>query len=327
MKRSFQAIILVGALVLPAFSQAQKLEKLRVTFASMNSIYYPHFIAVARGYYREEGLEIEIIKAGGGVATPALAAGEVQFSTSSGSALAGILRGLPLKVVYVNIDRPLYWIYTNKPDIRTVSDLKGKRLAIQSRGDTMEVAASHVLRKYGVDPVRDVVWTAVGTGANRLGALQAGAVETAILAFADRLMARQEGKLSEVIDLGREVKMLYTGLATSERLLRERTDLVRGFLRATLKGREFFRAYKDDSLRIGEKYDRQGSWEVRGADYDATLQVMSPNGDEDAETQKKDIEASKSLLKITADIPPEKVFDFGFVRAVYQELRAKGWKP
>ena len=327
MERFLQVAVLVSALVFPSVSQAQKLEKIRVTLASMNSIYYPHFIAVAKGYYRDEGLEIEIIKAGGGVATPALAAGEIQFSTSSGSALAGIIRGLPLKVVYVNIDRPLYWVYTNRPEIRTVADLKGKRLAIQSRGDTMEVAASHVLRQNGLDPVRDVIWVAVGTGANRLSALQAGAIETAVLAFADRVMAQQEGKLREVVDLGREVRMLYTGLATSDRLLKERNELARGFIRATVKGREFFKAYKEESLRIGEKYDRQGTSEVRSADFDATLKVMSAGGEEDLETQKKDIESSKTLLKIAAEIAPERVFDFNAVRSVYQELKAKGWRP
>jgi len=321
-------VSLLFLLVSAGAADSQKLEKVRVTFASMGAIYYPHFIAVGKGYYREEGIEIEIIKAGGGVATPALASGEVQFSTSSGSALAGIIRGLPLKVVYVNVDRPLYWIFTNRAEIKTIADLKGKRLAIQSRGDTMELAASQVLRKYGLDPVRDVIWMAVGTGANRLSALQSGAVETAVLAFTDQLIARQEAlKLSEVADLGKEVQMLYTGLAAPDRLLKERADLVRGFLRATVKGREFFKVHKEESLRIGEKYERQASPEIGRADYDATLQVMSPYGEEDLATQNKDIEASKNLLKVAVEVPPERVFDFSLVREVYQELKAKGWRP
>src|ERR1700752_4226053 len=112
-------------------AQPPKLEDIRVSVASFGVIYYPHFIAKELNFYQEEGLNIEIIAMPGGLATQALVAGDLQFSTSSGSSLNASLRG--------------------------------KSIGVASRGDTMEGAANLLLRKYGMDPARDVTWIALGT--------------------------------------------------------------------------------------------------------------------------------------------------------------------
>jgi ABC-type nitrate/sulfonate/bicarbonate transport system substrate-binding protein len=83
----------------PSFGQSVKFEDLRVSFASFGVIYYPHFVAKELGYYRDEGLNVEIIAMPGGLATQALVAGDLHFSTSSGSSLNASLRGIKLKVV------------------------------------------------------------------------------------------------------------------------------------------------------------------------------------------------------------------------------------
>jgi NitT/TauT family transport system substrate-binding protein len=316
-------LLLLGSF--PGAAQTPKLEDLRVSFASFGVIYYPHFIAKELGYYRDEGLNIEIIAMPGGIATRALVAGDLHFSTSSGSSLNASLRDIKLKVVYVNLDRPLYKLLSWRDEIRKVTDLKGRGIAVASRGDTMEGAANLMLRKHGLDPVRDVIWVALGTD-GRATSLVAKAVDSAVLGFADshRLLTRNF-PVHEVSNIGREIKMLYTGLATTEELVAKRPDLVRRFLRATVKGREFLRRNKAQALALGKKYDR-GPDDVRQADYDATLELMTAEGMEDLETQKSDIEIAKRMLAIQKEVPPEQIFDFRFVREVYKELREIGWE-
>ena len=107
----------------------------------------------------------------GGLATQALVAGDLHFSTSSGSSLNASLRGIKLKVVYVNLDRPLYRLWSWRDEIRKVTDLRGRAIGVASRGDTMEGAANLLLRKYGMDPMRDVIWVASGNAAGRLTSL------------------------------------------------------------------------------------------------------------------------------------------------------------
>src|SRR5688572_24746597 len=100
-----QIITSLGLAICPApgLAQTPNLENLRVSFASFGVIYYPHFVAKELGYYRDEGLNVEIIVMPGGLATQALVAGDLHFSTSSGSSLNASLRGIKLKVVYVNL--------------------------------------------------------------------------------------------------------------------------------------------------------------------------------------------------------------------------------
>ena len=309
----------------PLFGQSAKLEDLRVSYASSGVIYYPNFLAKELGYYRDEGLNVEFIAMPGGLATQALVAGDLHFSTSAGSSLNASLRGIRLKVVYVNLDRPLYKILSWRDDIRKVPDLRGKGIGIASRGDTMEGAANLILRKYNMDPVRDVIWVALGTG-GRVTSLAAKTVDSAVLGFADSLRMQTRGfQVHEVVNIGQEIKMLYMGLATTEETVVKRPELVRRFLRATVKGREFLKRNKAQSLVLGKKYDKSPD-DVRSADYDATMEMMTADGTEDAETQRSDIEIAKRMLKVQKDVPVEQIFDFRFTREVYKELRELGWE-
>ncbi|HYA28948.1 MAG TPA: ABC transporter substrate-binding protein [Acidobacteriota bacterium] len=319
-------VLFLVAWTAPGRAQTAKLENLRVSFASFGVIYYPHFVAKELGFYRDEGLEVEIIAMPGGLATQALVAGDLHFSTSSGSSLNASLRGIKLKVVYVNLDRPLYKILSWRDDIRKVTDLRGKGIGVASRGDTMEGAANLMLRKYGMDPLRDVFWVALGTS-GRVTSLAAKTVDSAVLGFADSLRMQSRGfQVHEVANIGKEIKMLYTGLAASEETVVKRPDLVRRFLRATVKGREFVKRFKTQSLALGKKYDRSPD-DVRTADYDATMEMMTADGTEDAETQKSDIEIAKRMLGIQGkEIATEQIFDFRFTREVYKELRDLGWE-
>ena len=193
-----------------------------------------------------------------------------------------------------------------------------------TEGDTLEGAANLLLRKHGMDPLRDVVWIALGTS-GRLPSLISKNVDSAVLGFADSHLLQTRGHpVHEVANLGREIKMLYTGLATTEELIAKRPDLVRRFVRATVKGREFLKRFKSQSLVLGKKYDRSAD-DVRSADYDATMELMTADGTEDLETQKSDIEIGRRALGIQKEVAPQQVFDFRSVREVYKELREVGW--
>jgi ABC-type nitrate/sulfonate/bicarbonate transport system substrate-binding protein len=151
-------------------------------------------------------------------------------------------------------------------------------------------------------------------------------VDSAVLGFADSLTMQSRGfAVHEVANIGKEIKMLYTGLAVSEDLMIKRPDLVRRFIRATVKGREFVKRFKAQTLALGKKYDRAPD-DVRNADYDATMEMMTADGTEDLETQKSDIEIAKRMLGVQKDVASEQIFDFRFTREVYKELRDLGWE-
>jgi hypothetical protein len=78
------------------------------------------------------------------------------------------------------------------------------------------------------------------------------------------------------------------------------------------------------SLALGKKYDRAPD-DVRNADYDATMEMMTADGTEDLETQKSDIDIGRRFLGVQKEIPTDQVFDFRLTHEVYKELREIGW--
>jgi NitT/TauT family transport system substrate-binding protein len=149
-------------------------------------------VAMEKGYLREEGLNVEVVRAGGGVATPALLSGQLHFSTSAGAALSAAIRGGPLKIVYTHLSKPTYKLVSNKPEIKTVKDLIGKKVAISTFGDTGHLAALLALKKYGI-PSSSVLFIMVGTNEARAAAYKAGFVDATPLAHRDFVILGQSG--------------------------------------------------------------------------------------------------------------------------------------
>ncbi len=80
-----------------------------------------------KGYYRDEGLDVELILMSAPIASRALVSGDVEVATVGGAGLPPVLSGAPLRFVFTTYNRPMFWLF-GKPEIRGVKELKGKRL-------------------------------------------------------------------------------------------------------------------------------------------------------------------------------------------------------
>lgn len=129
--------------------------------AAISCNYGIFFTAWDKGYFREEGLEMTMIKAGGGIATPALMSGAIYYSTSSAAALSTIIKEAPLKIVFAQAEHPSVQLWSGQPHIKTLADLKGKQIGVTTRGDTNEITTRVALKAAGVDP-SSVIFTPLG---------------------------------------------------------------------------------------------------------------------------------------------------------------------
>ena len=145
---------LLGALVLlcAVASTASAVDTIRVSYATLSAAYMDHICAMAKGYLRDENLAVEVIRAPGGVATPGLMSGQFQFSSSASSSLSAGVRGGPVKIVYTNLSRPSYTLVSLRSEITSAKDLIGKKVAINSFGDTGHLSTLLYLKKMGVNP-------------------------------------------------------------------------------------------------------------------------------------------------------------------------------
>ena len=319
------AVLAAAFLFLLGITPAARAEdKVRMSVAAVTGSYMDEFVAIEKGFHREEGLSVEMIRAGGGVATQALIAGDLHFSTSAGSALGAMLRGAEIKVVYTNIDRPGYQLWSGHPDIKTLKDLVGKRVGVTSRGDTQELSVRLLLRKHGLD-ANSVAYIPVGFGATRLAALQTGTVDAVPLGAGDFAQLKQP-KGHMLGDTEKEIRFAYVGLAVPSRLLARNPNLVERFLRGVIKGREYARRYREQTIPIIGKYT-QRKREFNEIDYDTTLPVLTSEGWVGDDVLKEDVAMRAELVNVPAPADYAKFFDYSLVKKIYRELTTGGWKP
>src|SRR6266508_5303276 len=108
------ALILTGSR-----SAAQELIKVPVQIPSITPAVTAFAVARDRGYYRQEGLDVQLIVIPSALGMQALIGGNIKFSTAGGSGLLPILRGAPVRYLFTSFNRPMFWLYA-RPEIRSV---------------------------------------------------------------------------------------------------------------------------------------------------------------------------------------------------------------
>jgi ABC-type nitrate/sulfonate/bicarbonate transport system substrate-binding protein len=303
-----------------------QIETIKVAFAADAAIYGPYFIAMDKGYFAEEGLEIDMLKAGGGASTPALISGDLQYSTSATSAVSAAIQGAPLKVILTSADRVPYQMWSSTPDIRTLADLAGKPVGVQARGDTFEIATRLLLHKHRLDP-NAVIYAAIGTGNQRLVAMQTGSIAAMGLDASIIVQLKGTGFQGNMLaDFRDEVRMPYQGAATTDTELQQHRDRAKRFLRATLKGRDYFKTHRDATIDVLIKYNGV-SREANEVDYDDALPTLTEDGTVPLEDAHADALLRAQTNGIEQVPPAEQMYDYRLVREVYQELKGSGWQP
>ena len=280
-------------------------------------------IAQERGFYKEEKLNVLTIAANSSAGIQGLVGGSFDFSQILGQTSAAILHGAPLKNVMVFDTRPLFWFFGNKK-IKRLQDLKGGKLVgVSSLGANTDQMTREVLAMNGIDPRKDVVIQGTGTGAIRLAALLGGSLDAAITNPTESIVARKQG-LNELFFYGDyDLNMVSGGAALNDPMLKEKPDLVRRFLRATLRALLWFRANEKEAvarMAQGFKISRDDALGI----YKATLKSYTLDGTIARDLQEKIISFQRKQLKVEKDIAPEQVYDFTVLRALNEELKKAG---
>ena len=326
LKRLHITTILLSSLVF-LISEAQQslaIDDVKVhTSGSTSANVLIYKIAQERGFYKEEKLNVLTIAATSSAGIQGLVGGSFDFSQILGQTSAAILHGAPLKNVMVFDTRPLFWFFGSKK-IRRIQDLKGGKLVgVSSLGANTDQMTREVLAINGIDPRKDVVIQGTGTGAIRLAALLGGSLDAAITNPTESIMARKQG-LNELFFYGDyDLNIVSGGVAVTERMLKEKPELVRRFLRATVRALLWFRANEKDAIaRMAEGFKISRD-DARGI-YQATLKSYTQDGTMSRETQEKIINFQRKQLKVEAEVAPESVYDFTMLRAINDEIKKAG---
>src|SRR4051794_19819054 len=282
------------------------------------------YVARDRGYYQKEGLDVDLILMRGGVANQALIGGNVEFTTVPTAGLQAALQGAPLKVVLSTFHKPMFWLYS-RPEIHSVKELVGKKIAVSSLGAAGDSALRELLKRNGIDENREAAILAIGTTGTRLGALSTGVVDAAMMTFPQNITAAESGFRELVSFIASDIIQLQGAIVTRDALLSSDPGTVGKFLRATIRGIIYYSSNRGGTIPIlarNVKSDEALAAKV----YDLVKPALTPESILTDDLQKRVM--APLLERVNRrDVAVTRFFDFALVRKLNSELKAEGWKP
>jgi NitT/TauT family transport system substrate-binding protein len=315
-------LIFLFATFLGSEAFAQQLDKILIAYPSRSIASIDLYIAQERGFFRQEGLAADVVQVRGNIAVTALLSGEAHAVNNVGTITRALERTeMPAKVVSQSLKKNLFWLVT-KPDIRSLSELKGKVFGTTTIGGAQHLAALRLLHKAGLDPEKDITVIAAGDVPAQLQSLLSGAIQLAALSPPTIIIARDRFKLKIHGSTLEDVANLQNGLAVSEKLLRERRDLVKRMLRARARANRYFFENERGASEVLAQYLKV-DLPVALESYRLARPAFTTNGIPSDKDVEEFLRADAEFLKLREPAPAAKIYDFTIQREVNQELGIK----
>ncbi|MBM4296982.1 MAG: ABC transporter substrate-binding protein [Deltaproteobacteria bacterium] len=307
-------------------SLAQEKKNVRMVFVSLawNSE-IPFRAALARGYFKQQGLSIEpILIRGGPAAIAALVSGEVDFAAIGGAqaVFRSRARGLDLSIVGCTSSTTNYILLGDK-QTRTVENLRGKMIGVTGAGTYSEFAMRAFLKKHNINPDKDVTLRAIGGTVLRAAAIEKGIIAAAPFSPEDGVRLIKAG-YSVISNLSESLGIPQNIIVTRNEVLEKLPDLSKRVLKAYIQGMQLAKFNKREAIKAGYESGLSGDPEVVSAAYDlyapgltADLSIVSAGLQQMLD---EDIRAGLVDKNFTLD----RVVNDRILKIAQQELRAEG---
>jgi ABC-type nitrate/sulfonate/bicarbonate transport system substrate-binding protein len=307
-------------------SLAQEKKNIRMVFVSLawNSE-IPFRVALARGFFKQQGLQVEpILIRGGPAAIAALVSGQVDYAAIGGAqaVFRSKARGLDLSIIGCTSSTTNYILLGDK-QTRTVENLKGKPIGITGAGTYSEFAMKTFLKKHNINPEKDVVLRAIGGTVLRAAAIEKGIIAAAPFSTEDGVRLIKAG-YSVISNLSESLGIPQNILVTRNEMLEKYPETSKRMLKAYIQGIHLAKFNKKEAIKAGYESGLQGDSEIVSAAWD----LYSPGLTSDLSIARaglqqmldEDIRTGLVDRNFTLD----RVVDDRILKAAQQELRAEG---
>lgn len=257
---------------LPAW--AQELKKIKIGYPAISYNQIHIWIAKDAGLFRKHGLDAEIVFfRGGQMATQALVAGDPPI-VNIGTVVQAGLQGHDV-VLIASSENAYNYSVVARPGISRVEQLKGKRLGVSGFGSASHNASLILLKKFNLEPNKDVALVVAGPTSERLSAVEGGRIDATLLTPSELPRSRKQG-LVEVYDLaGLGVEVQGNGFATSRSFIKSQRDTVLSALKGYVEAIHYIYRNRDETKKIVAKYLRLTDAEVLDATYTAFVKTVA----------------------------------------------------
>ena len=289
--------------------------KVTFSYSAVSMTWFPVKVALEKGFFRQEGLEPQLIQMNGNVATVALANGHIDFSLNISPVLNGAMQGLNTKLVAALNTRPLFALVV-RPEISSAADLKGKVFAVASFGNTQAILTEKHLQHLDLKK-GDYQLLALGATPARIAALDKNIAQGSLMPLPANVQLENKGYRL----LGNTAEIVVNpiaGLGVHEERIKKDPDLIKRVIRASLRSLQLLQSNPKDTVKI------LMNW-TRATEKDAlrSLELAKPGFSKNGLLTDEDLSIEWNFLQQQTkktNIPVSMAHDMSLLREVQKEL-------
>ena len=297
-------------------------EKITLGLTTRNgSTSLPFVIAEEKGFFKGEGVNAIVVIMQNQVVVNGVVARNVDYGGTFSNFVGAAISGLPVRIVMAAMDGSDHYLVTSA-NVKRVEDLKGKTFGISSFGGTPHSEAVMILRKYGMNPEKDVTFLQIGGSSSRYAALESGSIHAAMLVPPFNNFAKKRG-LNQLMSFNDIMSIPLGGIAVHTQQMKEKPDEIVKMIKAVLKATDYIRNRKPDILSHLEL-----KWGIKEADvreniYRDMVGLFSRDGMASEDTMKNVVQLVRDTRKSKDDKTLADIFDWSFAKKAQAELKTK----
>jgi NitT/TauT family transport system substrate-binding protein len=232
-------------------------QKLRVAWTAVSALNAPYWVMKDGGFFKQEGLDVDLVYIPSStVVASAMLAGEAAISTANSQVVVDSgQQGSDLVIIGGVVNVAAFYIMA-VPEIRSVQDLKGKPVGITRFSASTDFSLRMLVKKYGLEPVRDVPILQIGGMPEIAAALSKKTIYATPMSYPMGYVAQQAG-LKLISNLAKEdIPFVHVAITTTRRFMQEHRNQARAVVRAYGRAIHFMHTKKEDFKKIMARYTK-----------------------------------------------------------------------
>jgi ABC-type nitrate/sulfonate/bicarbonate transport system substrate-binding protein len=316
MKKIFLALLSICIL----HPSAHAGDKVTIGVPELNAQFIPLALAEKKGFFREDGLQGEVIRINPTVALAALVSGELDYWTVIGNSAAAAIQGVPLRVLACYVPGSPSALIA-RPEFKSVQELRGKAIGLNTSGGALESVGRLIFKHFGLDPDKEIKFLPLGTNERRFSAMKqgltAGTLGSPPLDFL--------GKKMGFVVLARAHELFSyptSGVIASVKKIKEKPEEIKRVIKAGIKANRYVHQNREDTIQFMMEWSKTDK-EMTTATYESVLKLFNDDGSVPEKGLLLVIEELKKLGKVEREIAPSEVADLSILKEAQRELGIK----
>jgi ABC-type nitrate/sulfonate/bicarbonate transport system substrate-binding protein len=308
-------VALFALLVLHASANAA--DRIRIGVPELNAQFLPLALAEKKGFFREDGLQGEVIRINPTVALAALVSGELDYWTVIGNSVAATMQGAPLRVLACYVPGSPSALIA-RPEFKSVQELRGKAVGLNTSGGALESIGRLMFKHFGLDPDKEIKFLPLGTNERRFSAMKQGLTAATMGSPPLDFLGKKMG----FVVLARAYELFSyptSGVVASVKKIKEKPDEVKRVIKAGIKATRNIRQNRDGTIQFMTEWSKIDR-EMATATYESVLKLFNDDGSVPENGLLLVIEELKKIAKVERDIALSEVADLSILKEAQKEL-------